>query len=46
MKEEETCPICKEPESQPAHCCEGCSEYVCQDCYNFEESICLNCENK
>lgn len=33
------CPLCDE--EQPAHLCESCAKYVCQNCFNFEEDVCL-----
>lgn len=43
---EDICPICEDKESQSAHGCDDCGEYVCQNCYNFETGTCLNCDEK
>jgi len=41
---EDKCPICDGEEHQPAHSCENCGDYVCQECFTFGEDICYNCE--
>lgn len=40
---EEVCPICEE-ETSIAHECDNCGKIVCQDCFNFDDNICADCE--
>ena len=37
--DDDICPICKTSES--AHGCESCGRYVCQDCYDFDQNVCV-----
>lgn len=45
-EEDETCPKCRKPEASVAHECGDCGLDVCQDCFNFEKILCVDCDNE
>ena len=36
------CPLCGDPE--PAHNCDNCGKEVCQNCFNHENNLCIDCD--